>query len=509
MSTRQKLLDWFRRGMGKAGAWLMRKAYGERIMSQLVGNWGSTASPGAWSANRIEQVQHYKHWVFRAIQTIATLATKELPTIARVTPAQDRKNYEAHIKAWAKGTGQHPGNRRFLTLAEKSKTLRGKSNQTVQAHEELEHLDDSHGLVSLIKDPNEPDTWLDFLTETIIFLELTGNAYWYMVPKRGEPGLAEMWVMPSHWVYPMGGRGGKIVDHYEVRAWGQSGSARPMRFEADEFIHFKYKSPLSKIDGASPTQAGAEIIDTYEAVQLAQYFQTKNGANVGTVVQLDAGTDIDDAMLKRFESKWLARFQGEHGFDRPAILPPGAQLMRTPGPEELARMGSSAQLRDYIFGMWGLTKSVCGFMEDVNRAAFEAALAQCFYLVVNPRLSLFGQTLTEKLCPLYGEDIRIFWQDMTPADRATELQEWTLLLNKGMYRPNEYRGWMNLEPLPEGEHVVEPMASVPAGMDAFGGGDEPGSGTGGDALERIRAAVDEGSGDSESKRFDFSMNGTH
>lgn len=510
MATRTKLLDWFRRGGAAVYSALesVQKAFvnpdyrnrvkskGERTISEMIGPYGIGGGfmPGQWTGNKLEQVQHYRHWVHRSISTIAMLATKEAPTIARVIPKHEAEQHKQRLKAWQQGKAAHPGERKFLTLGEKRGLLSGKSNQTVQAHEELEHLDDSNDLVRLIKNPNGPDTGLDFITETLMFLELTGEAYWWKVPYRGSPGLAEMWVMPSHWVWPQSTGKGKIIDHYEVRPFAQSGSAKPLIFDADEFIPFLYKSPLSKTSGHGTLQSGAEIVDTYESVQACRYFQQKNGANVGTAIQLSAEVDVDDNMLKRFEAKWLARFQGEHGFNHPAILPPGATLVQPPGDRELAMIQSSDQMRDYVIGMWGLTKSVLGFMEDANRASFEAALAQCFYLVVNPRLSMLGQVATEKLCPLFGEDLRLFWRDMTPADRATELQEWTLLLNKGTYKPNEYRQWMGLEPIAGGDKPVEPMQQVPGGEGGFEAYDEAG---GADALERIRSAVNPESGSSK------------
>ncbi len=475
------LRTWTARQAVKAAAWILSKSYGEGVFASTMGAYGSGTMPGAWSGNRIEQIQHYRHWVYKAINLIMTLATKEPPSVVRVATKQERKDNPT--KAWL-------GNRD-----------RRKAMQVVKPHEELEFLGDDHQLQRLLKEPNEQDTGADLIQETLMYLELTGNAYVWPVPYKNAPGVAELWAMPSHWMWPHHtGKTNRLIDYYEMRPWGTGVTNRPVIFDADEIIHLRYKSPLSKIDGQSPLQAAAEMVDTYESVQLSRFFQCKNGANLGTVLEADAGADLTQDMLQRAESKWLSRFQGEFGFNRPAILPPGFKLNRPAGDWELAGINSADQLRDYVLGMWGLTKSVVGFMDEVNRAAFEAALAQVFYLVINPRLSMIANVFNEKLTPRFGKDLRIFWRDMSPADRATEATEWAMLTKAAPYKGNELRQWMGLEPLDEGDEVITPMSVMP-GNDPFGGMSDE------DLMSRVGGIRDGGQGGGAEKRFQF--NGKH
>jgi phage portal protein BeeE len=477
--ARPAMLDWFRSKAASAALWMLRKSYGERVISSMFGSFGGPGGlPGTWASTRIEQVLHYRHWVFKAIETIGTLATKEPPSVVRIVPDREAAQHKARLKAWSLGRGEHPGGR-FMTQADKQKSL-----NVVKPHETLEYVGDDHQLQRLLLNPNGPDTGADLIEELLIFLELCGEAYLWPVPYRNAPGVAELWVMPTHWVTPIhDGITGRLVDYYEVRPWGQGTSAKPRIFDADEFIVIQNKSPLSKVFGQSRLQASAEMVDSYESLALSRFFQTKNGVNIGTALELDASNAPTLDTVKRFLVEFKAKYQGEYRFGEPGILPPGVKLNRPSGDTELAYGASSDQARDYIFGMWGLTKSVVGFMEDANRAAFEAALAQVYYLVVNPRLSKIGNVLTEKLAVRFGPDLRVFWRDQTPADRATELQEWNTLTQRAPYRGNELRQWMGLEPLPEGEEVMMPMSTGPAGQmaDPYAGMSDD------DLLSRVRA----------------------
>lgn len=510
--SRVKLLDWFRSGgtflaqaSGALAAGLAKgfaprvKSAGERVFSGMLGYSGFGSSLGAWGDSKVEQVLHYRHWVYKAIDTISTLATKEPPSVVRVSTAREAAEHRQKLKAWTLKQAEHPGDRPFLTAAEHRKAL-----TAVKPHEALEHVDANHPLLSLLRNPNPPDTGASLWEEAIMFGELTGEVYLWPVPYRGAPGYAELWVMPSHWVWPQKtGKTDRMVDYYEVRPWGPGATASPVIFDADEFIPILNKSPLSKIKGQSRLQAAAEMVDSYENVALARYFQILNGSNIGTSLEItDGSQDINLEKMKRLKAQFLAAYQGPANFNAPAITPPGTKLNRPPADLELAYGQSSDQLRKYVAAMWGIPESVFGFMEDANRAAFEAALLQTYALVVNPRLARFGHVLTEKLAVKYGKDLRVFWPDMSPADRAGQLAEWNSLTKAAPYKGNEFRTWMGLEPLDEGDEVIMPMGVGPAGGDPFAGMSDD------DLMGRMRSMADGSEGEG-GKRLDFSLNGRH
>src|SRR5262249_54412936 len=159
------------------------------------------------------------------------------------------------------------------------------------------------------------------------FLELTGNSYLWVVPSKrsrldGTYQPCELMVIPAHWVRPVMGPAG--VDYYE--AYPYPGAGGMLRFPCEEIIHLRYKSPVHKIDGWSPQQAGSEWIDLEESVSRSRFWTFKNGAFPQGSLELGEGyEDPDDADLERIYAKFTARYQGESKAGLPLVLPPGAK----------------------------------------------------------------------------------------------------------------------------------------------------------------------------------------
>ncbi|VTS05289.1 phage portal protein [Tuwongella immobilis] len=423
-----------------ADAFRSGKSPGERQMAGMLGGFRYGTTLGGWTGNPLEQIRHYNHWVYRAIDCIGRMVATHPPSVARISNRADAP----------KGMGTkriNAANSKRVPIHARKKAL-----TTLMPHEELEYLDSNHPLVRLLRDPNEPDTGGDLWRELIMFLELTGLGYLWPV-ENGAGQVCELWVMPSHWVFPVSLGKDRLIDYYEIRPFDAASGGRaasPAIFDADDLIAFRYKSPLSKTGGHAPMQAGAEIIDVYESIQASRFFACKHGANVGSVIQIPTDINPTDQDIRRIEEQWFQRFAGETGFDRPMILPPGATLSRPPGDHELAYIQSADQMRDYVLGIWGITKSIAGFVEDVNRAAFIAAMSQFCSHVINPRTHYIGDVLSEKLCPRFDSDLRAWWDDLTPSDPDTERSDTEMLLRNGCMTPNEARSRYGLEPYEHG-----------------------------------------------------------
>ena len=86
---------------------------------------------------------------------------------------------------------------------------------------------------------------------TVVYLELTGNCYWYAAPLTvGESRLSvpgELWLVPTPWVRVVPDSQ-RYVRAYEISAAG----AAPELFSPDEIIHLKYPNPLDPHYGLSP-----------------------------------------------------------------------------------------------------------------------------------------------------------------------------------------------------------------------------------------------------------------
>lgn len=405
------------------------KSVGERIMAGMLSGVGGYGWPGGWSQDRIEQVMHYKHWTYISVNCIARKIAGLTPNLALVHAGGD-------------GASASDGYKSILRRHRYRKSL-----HTIKPHEEIEPVGFDHPLARLLRRPNPYDTDWDLWYELDLFLELTGNSYLWVVPNRlGLP--CELWVIPAHWVYPRVGKG-TLVDHYEIRPWpGPAG----WRIPADEIIHYRWKSPVHKIDGYGAQEAIAEWIDAGESVDRSRFFQFKNGCfPMGSLELSEQYHDPDDADIDRIYAKFFARLQGEGNYGRPIVTPPGAKynpLMIAP--TEMAYESSADQIRDWRLAAYGVPKEVAGIQDAGTEIAMYGPLAQFCGQTVNPRLMYIGKRTTHGLCQRYDERLRLWWDDATPDNPEQVNNDLRVDIEGKAITPNEIRAVRGREPYQHG-----------------------------------------------------------
>jgi len=401
-----------------------------RSMGDLLLGGGSMGFPGAWTSDRIEQSRHMKGWTYVAIKAIAEEVACMPPSVAAIRSREEAKAKSLNVL-------DHYQRRKALV--------------SDQSHEHLEPIDSSHALCRLLANPNGPDVAFSFWYETMMYLELTGNAYWWVVNNRlGVP--CELWVLPSQWVWPMAGNG-NLVDYYEVRPYGAPGAGKAQKFAADEIIPFSYKNPQSKIDGLAPLAAAAEWVDTSESIDATRWHSFKNGLWPGMVMTLDKEMeDPDTGTLDAIYTRLDARARGEHKTDRPLILPPGVTANQmTRNPREMDFQSSGDQMRDWIMAVHRVGKSIAGVTEDVNYASMVASTANFIMRTIRPKLSYIGQVATEKLAKRFDPKLVVYWNDTTPDDPQQTTSDLNTDFNNDALTLNEYRKVRGRPPLPHGD----------------------------------------------------------
>lgn len=427
--------------------------------------------PGGWSSDRLEQVTHLKNWTYVAVKAVANQVAQTMPNLAYV---------RARRPGGPKGYRRAPqhvslAGRSFLTVG----SYYRKALSVVQPEDELEPLEHDHPLRRLLENPNPVDSTFDLLWELDLFLELTGVAYLWAVPNGfGVP--CELWVIPSHWVWPRTGGGAyvdmtldrnpyadQLVQYYEIRPWGGMGSAGILRFPPTEVIPFSWKSPLNKVDGYSPLAAAAQWIDTEESISRSRWSQFMNQATPSCFVELGPEyEDMDDDDIARVEAKFAAKYAGEYNTGRIAFGPPGSKV--TPlgfNPTEMSYFQSEEQIRDMILSTFGVPKAAVGINQDMTFGSILATLAGFCTFGINPRLSLLGQRLTKFLAPHFDgprERVKIWWDDCAPADPAQVNADIAADAAVAAVTPNEVRQLRGRPPYEHGGD--DPLVSGPGGL---------------------------------------------
>lgn len=409
---------------------------GRRALGTFI---GSSSSLGpfshSWSDNRYEMVRHFRHWVYVAIDRIATTCAMHQPNVSLVRDLNSQPYRDASEE------------RRLLTIRNKALT-------PLKLHEALEPVGSTHPLVRLFEDPNEPDTSYDLFYETVMYLKLTGNSYWWLPPNAfGKPGA--IWVLPAHWVYPRIGKNGDI-ETYDLRP--VEGNYLRFAIPSADVIHFRSKSPISKIDGYGALTAGNQWVDTQESMDRTRWFSFRNGIFPGVSVEFDAGVKLpNETDLDRIEARLMSRYGNEHNANRPLMVPPGAHVKKVQlTPNELMFCESEDQLRDQILALFGVPSSIAMVVADQSYGALLSSQAGFFMHTINPLFRYLGGNTTEKLArPRYDRNLRTWWEDRTPQDPELLERQLATDLAYGARTMNEVRQLRGKEPY-EGDWANEP-----------------------------------------------------
>lgn len=426
----------------------IRKGVGDARMASMFapGGWVSGSGAAAWQGDRYQQVLRYQGWTYIGVRTICE-AFAGLP--AHVGFARD----DAYAEK-LKDRGH-----KFLDPQSRRKAI------VAQQSDEIETATKNYPLVRLLANPNDPDVGWTFRYRTMLYLELTGNAYWWKI--RNMLGqVVQMYVVPSHWMRAIGGET-TLVDSYEIRPFGGSSRMTTTTVPASDVVHFSYPGPLSIIDGWSPLQASALWSDTAQSIDVARLADMKQGTRARLIIGLDPKFGTPDAeVINRMQSRLEERICGEVNSGRPTVLEGGiVPHLLNRNPAEMDYVDSSNQVsRDWTLAIHGVSKTIPGITEDVNYAGFVASLARFCNGTIKPKLTMIGEISTEKLAHEFDPSALIYWPDPTPPDADQVNRDITTDVAASAVAPNEVRKLRGREAFPYGgDDPLLPLGVSPSG----------------------------------------------
>jgi phage portal protein BeeE len=411
------------------------KSKGEAQLAFSANAGGVYSFPGGQSIDKWEQVRRFRGWQYISGKVIGEEAGMNPPSVGFVRPP------EQVTKSMHKRMLPH--------------ILRKKSFSSIQPHEEIELADSTHPLIRLLKNPNGPDTSYTFLYRTYLFLELTGEAYWWKI-RNGLGEVVELWPLFPQWVLPRPGRD-KLIAHYEIRPMNLGWSGVQMfTVEPEDMVAFRYPSPLTLMNGHSPLQSCAEWLDVDEAIESSQWYAFENGTTPGMVIKLDekvfGKNPISRPDLNRFYADVDQRLGGREKHRKPLVMNPGMEAQPWQNtPQEMDFAASADNSRDRVLAISRVSKTIAGLTDDVKYDNLAGALANFINRTMGPKYTFVGQTATEQLAiPDFGEDALIYYQNNAPPDAAQQNADIERDQANASITPNEQRVLRGREPYPNG-----------------------------------------------------------
>jgi HK97 family phage portal protein len=382
-----------------------RKSRTTAAEQRFTGVLAASAKPaGWWRDDHVEQLRNYQSWVYAAVNAIAQEVARQKPFLFR---------------------------------------------NIGQAEHEQIPLPWNHELVRLLEHPNPWMTPWELWYLTVVYLELTGNCFWYAAPRIASDGRrltpAELWVVPSPWVRVIADTQ-TFVRAYEIAAPGTA----PEVFSPDEIIHLKYPNPLDPHYGLSPLQANALTVDANTELLKSRYQAFHVGQKPGIVLQTEQV--LSEPVVRRLEDKIQSRFGGRENWQRPLVLEQGLRASPwTLTPAEMDFLNSARMTRDEIFALFRVPAPIAGLVENMGLGAdiwFGARVMFCEG-TIQPKLELIGQTLTRSLARRFDPDIVIDFPDCSPRNQEQRRLDDELDAKMGLRTYNEIRRSRGLQPYPD------------------------------------------------------------
>ncbi len=417
-----------------------------------------------------EQQSHYRGQAFISIRPIAQRIAGQPIRLARLGRAkakglravEPRQGVAPEwVKAWAaRGHGKSAGDLEII---------------------------DQHPILDVLhrSAPSVPG-WNDWMLKcfTVVNLEITGYAYWWMVGVREKQ---EIWPMPSHWVRPVSDEKGLFVQWAVKPDGGEEEQLVPR----EEIAPFWYPDPANPFRGLGPLEAGAREIMVNEFVVEAQKRSFQLGVHPCAVVKLGSvklenGRTVQararQHQIEQIVQAINARYRGMTHFGEPMVIDRMIESITPYGNEpqkmDFGSNADSAQAR--VEQVFGTNAYIAGASGLGSRAEAAVADANFCYLTVNPKIELLSRVMTMCVLPQFDASGRyvLFIEPARPNDAEMQQQEWEQGQKYCAVEINEYRtNVLRLPPVPWGDAIavpngysIVPVAQLNAGFLDTGSG---------------------------------------
>lgn len=349
------------------------------------------------------------------------------------------------------------------TVASLPKKLFANENQEMDSNEDVIEVK-KHPFWDVMRKPNPFFNAYDLYYITVVFLELTGNAYWYVTPNNlGVPATIEPLLPHRMIVRVMQGQ----LEYYYMPLGGQGMYLDPRRV-----IHFKYPSALTHFYGMSPIDACGYSVNLRRAAQEFDYDRLKNhnippffltqDVNISQIASFDK-------QAQEFKDQW-ERYQSGTRKHQPGILPAGMKPEQLEENTDSHAPQVSRDAMNEIMTVYRVPLLIAGMTEQqgLNKAVAETVEQSFLRHTIMPKTRRIEETIENRLLngddPIWYPGKGNYWLDLDfqfpdMRDKDFDLQASQAL--KDYLTVDEVRvknGWEPLGPEKGGDVILRSMA---------------------------------------------------
>jgi HK97 family phage portal protein len=312
--------------------------------------------------------------------------------------------------------------------------------------------------VAALEDVNGYQSQQDLLEATASFLGLQGEYFWEKT--RNKAGkLTKLYGMNP--VYVRVQPGGEYISQYVFDLPGQ----KPVPFDPQDVIFFKFFNPVNDYRGMSPLSAAREgvLSDLYAQQYNKNFF--KNNATPRGVLETDKG--LSNRALKRVKDLWQTVYGGIENAHKTAVLEEGLKYKALSiSPKDMEFLKLREFSREEILAVFGVYPVVLGLLKDASLANAMAQMTLFYQSTVSLYLNKIQSQLTYHMqVEMKDPTIRVMF-DLTqvPALRPSvgDVLAWaTPAVNSGIMLINEVRDILGLKHVAWGDTWYANSAMIP------------------------------------------------
>ncbi|MCH9010788.1 MAG: phage portal protein [Chloroflexi bacterium] len=306
---------------------------------------------------------------------------------------------------------------------------------------------EEHLILDLWNMPNPFYTNDEFLEVSVNHFSLVGEMWWVIVRDKTFRIPVEIWPVRPDRMRPIP----HPTDYISGYVY-QVGNEKVF-LDIEDVIFIRRPSPLDPYRGIGPI--GSIMLDLGSEKAAAQFTANffRNSAIPGGVIETDE--TMSDPDRDRLIAGWRAAHQGVGNAWRVAILEKAHWKERMFTQRDMQLDLLRKQGRDIIFGVYGVSKTMMGGTDDVNRANAEAAEVVFARWTVTPLLSRIKAAINGHLVKPFDPTLSLTFKDPVPANREFDLKEGVEGYRAGMLTLNEARARLNEGEVEDGDEFRE------------------------------------------------------